>query len=345
MKQREYLSGGSKMEDGRRVAIALTFNGKGASKDIAPYLEEFSYRDVASGGSDEINLTVNNQDMRFLKAWKPLKGMRISSGIITKNWNRTGEKKIIKCGKFVTDDLSAAYPPSSFTIKALSAPVKSQFKDTERTKTYKGATVKSIASKIAKRSGVKLHYDAKKIKIKELEQTKEADSSFLSSLCEEYGLGMKIFNRKIVIYDEEKYEKKNPIATIKRMDCKVTEWTWNTTLQRTYTCAKVTYTDTENNKKHKAQVGKKGRKLSASVTAFSKKDAKLKAAALLRNANKSRTTMTISINPNPKLYASATIKLSGFGKASGKYFIDAITHTISGGEGYEMELELHKLPV
>ena len=333
------------MEKGRRAAVALTFNGKGASKDIAPYLEEFTFTDVATGGSDEVSMTLNNTDMRFLKAWKPLKGMKISAGIITKNWNRADDKKIMRCGKFVTDDLTGAYPPSTFTIKAVSAPVRSEFKDRERTKTYKGATIKSIAAKIAKRAGVKLHYEAGKIKIKEVEQSKEADSSFLSSLCEEYGLGLKIYNNKIVIYDEEKYENKPPVATIERKGGKVTDWEWNTTLQRTYTCAKVTYTDSDSNKKNKAKVGKKGRTLTASVTAYSKKDAKLKAEALLRSANKTRTTMIISTDAIPGLYATAVIKLSGFGKASGNYFVDTVTHTLSGESGYEMQLELHKLPV
>ena len=53
--------------------------------------------------------------------------------------------------------------------------------------------------------------------------------------------------------------------------------------------------------------------------------------------------MTISIQPDPRLIATDTVKLYGFGKGSGKYYIDEVKHSISRSDGYTMELTMHKV--
>ena len=331
------------MEDGRTTTLSFKYNKKKVSRQLKPYLEEFTYTDTASGGSDEIEVSLNNTDMRFLNKWKPLKGAKMTAMISMNNWQKVNVAKSFSCGKFILDDLSAEGPESTFVIKGVSAPIKEGFRATERTKKYKKGSVKSIAKKIAKKYKVSLWYEASNITIKQLEQSKKTDSAFLLDLCEEYGLGIKIYNDKIIIFDEEKYEKKKSIATIKRKNDIVVDWSWNTTMQKTYTGAKVTYTGPNDNKKHKAQVGKKGRMLNLNITAFSKKDAKLKAKAKLREENKKKTTMSLTVIPDARFIASGTLLLSGFGKASGKYYIDEAEHNVSGDGGYTMTLELHKV--
>ena len=342
--------------DARRTAVSITYNKKKVTRALSPYIESVSYKDAASGKSDELSIELNNQDLRFSNNWKPVKGSTISSKITLKEWKKENVNEAFNTGKMVVDDLSASYPPSIFTIKAVSAPVKSEFKSTKRKKTYKNSTIQAIGKKVAKRAGIKLYYDAKKIKIKKIEQSDQTDADFLFSICEEYGLGMKVYNGKIILYDEENYEKKAPIATIYRTEKNagcgktskdiggVKEWEWNTTMQGTYAGAKVTYTDSSNNKKHKAKVGKKkGRQLKLNISAFSKKDAQRKAKAALHKENKLLTTMTITMLPNPRLVACATVKLVGFRKGSGKYFIDEVNHKI--GQGYTCEVTMHKIVV
>lgn len=337
--------------EGRRTEIRVYYEKKNVSRNMKDYQESFEYSDIATGGSDEITLKVDNADMRFLNKWKPLKGSTISATILMHDWDKEGVTKSFKTGDMVMDDLTAEGDPENvFTMKAVSAPVKSEFKSTKRKKTYKNATIQTIGQKIAKRAGISLHYEASKIKIKEIEQSNEVDADFLLGLCEDYGLGIKIYNNKIVIYDEEKYEKKPPLVTIYRNDRKIAgkkiagveTWEWNTTMQGTYGGCTVTYTDSSNNKKHKARVGKKkGRQLKLNVSAFSKSDAQLKAKAALRRENKKLTTMTITMQADPRVIATGTVKLAGFGKANGTYFVDEVKHKIEGG--YTMELTLHKI--
>lgn len=331
------------MEAARKSGISIGYNNAYIKKSIKECLESFSYTDVASGSTDDVNITLNNQDCRFMDDQMPKKGDKITPVIHLYNWTRSGFTKSIHCGRMVLDDLCFSSPPSVCTIGAVSMPAKSEFKTTKRTKTYKNVSVKELAKKIANRAGIALHYSAPHISIKEIEQSKTSDSEFLMSVCNEYGLGIKIYNGKIVIFNEEAYEKKKHVATLNRLKKNVLDWDWNTTLQRTYTGAKVTYTDSGDSKKHSVKIGKSGRMLNVDVSAFSKRDAQLKAKARLAGENKKRVTVTITIMPDPRIIATSTIKLKGFRKLSGKYYVDKVSHKINKSGGYVMTIEAHKV--
>lgn len=335
--------GGIELENARKGRVSIGYSNSRIKKSIKECLEDFSYDDVASGSTDDVSITLNNRDCRFMDTQMPKKGDRITPVIYLHNWTKSGVTKSIKCGRMVLDDLSFSGVPSTCTIGAVSMPAKGEFKNTKRTKTYKNVTVKEIARKIANRAGIALHYSAGHIVIKEIEQSKTSDSEFLLSICNEYGLGIKIYNGKIVIFNEEEYERKRPVATIERAKRNVISWSWNTTLQRTYTGAKVTFTDSGTNKKHHVTIGKAGRMLNVDVSAFSKRDAQLKAKAKLAGENKKRTTMTVTIFPDPRIIATSTIRMKGFRKLSGKYYVDKVSHKLNRSGGYVMTLEMHKV--
>lgn len=328
------------MDKARKTGVSINYNGANMAKKLPPYLEEFRYTDVASGENDAIDITLNNRDFRFMRQNMPKKGDRISAFIHLHNWKGNGTTRTIKCGKFILDDLSFDGSSNTCSIGAVSAPVKGEFKATKRTHIYKNVTLKEIAGKVTNRAGIALFYDAPKVFIKKVEQSQVTDSEFLLELCEEYGLGIKIYNGKIVVFDEEKYEQKKTAFEIKRSQ--VLEWSWNTTLQRTYSGAKVNYNDPDDNKEHKITIGSKGRMLNVEVNAFSKKEAALKAKAKLASENKKQTTMTVSVPGNVNVYSTQTVQMTGFGKLSGKYYVDRVIHTVGSG-GYEKSVELHKV--
>lgn len=331
------------MENARKVRVAISYSIAKIGKEIRECLEDFTYNDIASGETDNISLTLNNSSLRFIDTYMPKKSDRISPSIYFCNWKKSGVTNRLKCGRMMVDDISFSEPPATCSLGAVSIPAKGEFKNTKRTVTYKNVTVKEIARKIAKRAGIALHYSAPHIHIKKIEQSKTSDSEFLLSVCNDYGLGIKIYNGKIVIFNEEAYEKKPCVDTITRLGGDVISWDWNTTLQKTYTGAKVTYTDSGDNKKHHITIGKKGRMLHVDVSAFSKKDAQLKAKARLAEENKKRTTMSLTIFPNPKIIATSTILLRGFRRLSGKYYVDKVSYKINKSGGCAMTLDIHKV--
>lgn len=331
------------MSKPRKSTVNIKKLGKTSKKDrlMTDYCESLEYTDIASGESDSASITLCNANKKFLNDWLPKKGERYQLKINTYNWKKDKDKRMLNCGKFVIDDFSVSGRPLECQINMVSKPANSSFSTKKRTKTWKNVTLKQIASKIAKRYKMKLVYDGGTVKIKNIEQKKTEDGSFLKSLCDDYAYGIKIFSSKLVIYSKGKYEKKKAVKTINEKE--VSGWNFNTTVAGTYTGAKYSYTNPKTNKTISVKVGKGSRWLTVQGEASNKADALKKAYAAVNNSNEQATTISFTTMPDPKLIATANIKLTGFGKLNGKYFIDSVKHNVSPSNGYTVSLECHKV--
>lgn len=328
------------MSSPRKSSVAIFYNGKNIVKDLADCQKSFTYTDNASGSSDSISVDISDPTGKWLGAWMPNKGDTLSAQITVENWVQEGDRKTLNCGKFTLDDvsLSGGVGGNSVSVGAVSAPANTGFTDTKNSRTWEYTTIKQIAQGIANSNGVTLVYDAKNIHIESAEQSTEADSSFLLNLCEEYGLSMKVYSKKIVIFDREVYKAKAAVKTIERKD--VRSWSYNTSLIGSYTGGTLTYSDEDGNE-FEVTVGTKERLLNVNTSVSSTADAELKLNAALNKENHSTTTMTIEIMGDVGLVASQCILLKGWSsKLDGKYYIDSVTHSLSSG--YKCSYKLSK---
>lgn len=321
----------------RKVSLDISYKGNKLDEKIQERITSFSYTDVASGSSDSVSITLENIDKKWMNAWYPEKGSTIAGKLSVKNWEKSGKKRTFNCGTFVIDDISFSGRPLTATIKAVSVPASTGFKVTKKSKTWEDVTIEQIASKIAAAAGIKLYYSAGTIRINEVEQSNETDSSFLYSLCEKYGLAMKVYNQKLVIFSEEEYEKKNRIITIDEKDME--SWSFNTTMDGTYTGVKLSYTKPSTNKTTSVTVGTSERLYDYKAQVDGQYDAELQAKAKLRSENKKAKTMEIKIMANTDIIASGIIQVTGLGKLNGLYYADQVKHNI--GTGYTMNVSMH----
>lgn len=299
-----------------------------------------TYTDVASGQSDSVSISLFDIDKEWMGKYMPKKGASLGVKLQLINWNQEEKKESFNCGTFVLDDISFSGRPLSCVLGGVSVPAMDDFKSLPRTKTWEKTTIKDIASEIAKRAGVSLYYSGGSIRIQEVEQNKQTDSAFLYSLCEKYGLAMKVYNKKIVIFSIVAYEKKDAVLTLKEAD--LLSWDYNTTVDGTYTGVKLSYTDPDSDETISVTMGSSGRMYEINAQASSSYDAELQAAAKVNAANRKIETMNITIRANPKIVASHCVKIEGLGKINGKYYIDKVVHSI-GKSGYQMKLTLHKV--
>lgn len=326
----------------RKVEPQIKINRKKTSKSITSRIEEIVYTDPATGESDSLDITFSNADKSFvLGKTSPKKGDKISARLYLSNWRYVGEKIDLYLGSFTLDDVSISGRPLIAKYSALSVPSKTSFKSTPRSKTWKSTTLKAIARTIAKKYKLKFVYDsAAVIKIKSVKQSSQNDCEFLYALAKKYGQGMKVYCGKIIIYSKAKYEAKKSLVTYKESD--LISWDFTDSIYKTYTGAKMKYTNAKSNKTYTASVGGGSRILHINEKADSKADARLQAIAKLNEENESTTTMEIEVKPNPKLIAPGTLSITGMGQINGKYFIKKITHTINRN-GYTMKLEIRKI--
>ena len=117
-------------------------------------------------------------------------------------------------------------------------------------------------------------------------------------------------------------------------------WSWQQDQAGTYTGGEFTYTSPDTEKEIKVTVGKGSRILKQSGKADSKADAERKIKAAVAKANHGKTKLSATIVGNASLVASQCVQVVGLGKLSGKYYIDTITHNVSGSGGYTMDLEM-----
>lgn len=335
------------MSKPRKTVANLTFNGKNVKTTLANYIKSLTYTDVASGSSDSLDITIQNVDMNWIKDWYPSKGDKIGLKLVFQNWTGENQDSALNCGNFILDTVKFSGGPLETTMQGLAVPSNSSFKVRERTKTWKSTTIKQIASEIAKRYKLSLSYDADTVKIGSVEQSKKTDSAFLYDLIKDYGLSMKVFRGKIIIFDKGKYEKKKAVVTIRRRDFVDDSWDYSDTLQGTYTGCRISYKSAGSSKEVSTYIGLKkenakgSRVLRCNEQCSSVTEAKYKGAAQVNQANEAATTLTGTIFYNPKVVAGVTVTVADLGKANGKYYVDQVQVVVSDG-ATKQELELHK---
>jgi len=325
----------------RRAELDISYEHTSITDDIKGCLKSFSYTDIASGGSDSISLSVQDREKKWMGGWSPKKGDHMSASACFRDWTGDGDNWEMYCGEFEVDDVSMSGPPAECSIKAVSIPRSEAFNDEERTKNWEGVTVREIAAEIAGRAGISLFYQAEEIPVLAVEQDKQTDCKFLYAVCEKYGLAMKVFAGKIVIFDEAQYEAAGAVDTLHYED--FIKYSYNSTLAGTYTGAKIAYTDPGTAEDHIVTVGGGSRLMEINEEADSAEDARRKAVASLNNANKKDTTFTGTVMARKALAASCCVNITGFGAPDGTYYLDQVVTKIGGNGASQQSLTMHRV--
>ncbi len=277
------------------------------------------------------------------------KGLNIQATIIRKNWNSDGSDKMLDCGEFELDSVDASGPPSVVTIKGTSLPFQSQIRQTKKNKAWEAYSLSKIASEMASLNDMACMYEsANDPYYDRVEQIATSDIEFLSQLCHEAGISLKVTNNMIVLFDQTEYEAKPEIVTFTRGDGSYTSYKLRIgTANKEYTSCRVSYINpqtgqliqasafTPNHKKN----GKNNQQLEIKARVGSYGEAKARAEKELRLRNKQERTAVFTMEGNPDLVAGVTVRLNGWGLWSGKYIISTASHTVTAG-GYITQIWL-----
>lgn len=306
---------------------------------LSKYVSGLTYVDNATGEGDTLDVTFTGS-YSFLNKFYPGKKDLLYC-TIEKYSDSSKKKKLVNNQSFHVDSVSFD-GLTTCTIKGISTPPNNCFAKTPRTKTYKKTTLKNIAGIIAKRTGIKLYYNAPKINIKNIKQNKETDCSFLSSLCTEYGIAMKIYSNKLVIFAEDKFEKKKSITTIKPNHLIEGSLSCDIDLIHQYTGFRFKYKPDKN---HTSTNWCKWVNVKPLIfvdigECDSESDGYLKGSAKVNEANKNMQIVRFEIPGSAKYAAATCIRLNGFYRAiNGKYYINQVTHNYDAERGYTCSIE------
>ena len=325
----------------RRANVHAVYEGNDISEVVSRYLRDVTYTDVASGESDSASVTVRDDERLWIDSWFPQKGERLRLEAIYRNWNEAGDEITAVMGSFQVDDVSFQGRPTTATIGCTAVPQNNALCNENKTRTWENTTIRQIGTQIAREAGIDLLYVADDINVSAIEQTDQTDCKFLYSLSQSYGLSMKAYENKIVIFDEEKIEQKPVAGVLWEED--LISWSYNTTMAGTYTGAVFSFTDPDTEQNHTIQIGGGERILNINVTADNLRDAELKGIAKLNDANKKATTFKIVTRANPYMVSGLVMQIEGLGKVSGKYYVERVTTKISGSGSSQQTVSMRKV--
>ena len=327
----------------RYVNAKVLYNGKPIPVDVT----DISYTDNAEGSSDDISITVHSspKDTTFI----PEKEAELDVTLYFNGWRTDhGISESYHCGTFVLDDISYSGSPDTLVIKGVAQPASEAFTTLQKNKTWENTTLREIANAImANYTGMStLYYNAPEIKIESIEQNGETDSSFLKTMCDKYNLCLKIYKVGLVIFSWETYEQN--FIPCDTFDIGLMEsYTWNTTVNGTYTGAHLKYTTKATKKKEaktiEVTVGQGPRLLELTDKVESETEAKEIARQKVNAANMEATTLSFQCFANAAIFASFKLRVVNSGRMNGDYMITKVTHSLSSTGGETSNIECYKM--
>lgn len=295
--------------------------------------------------SDVEGETVTTTKTTKVSEKRAFKGTEIHAMVIQKNPYSDGKDKVLDCGVFEIDSVNYTGPPQKLTIKATSIPYKAKLRQTKYNRQWENTTLKNMAEKIAKRSGMKLMYLSNaNLVYKRKEQVNMTDIAFLKKMCKRAGISLKVTSKTIVLFDAADFEKKAEVKKIKAGKGNILSYSFSTkTADTAYSSCHVIYTDPNTKQTIEAtytpeNANSDGQTLEVKRKVSSVAEAKELARKSLRAKNKGETTAEFTLVGDVDYVAGITVRVYGYGEFNGKYIVEQATHNITGG--YKVQIKL-----
>lgn len=317
---------------------------------IKPTLLSLTYTDNLSDQSDELQITFEDQERKWIGAWFPTQGdnIKVQLGYL-------GEP-LVALGAFELDEIEWQHSKTSgsvVSLKALSTGI-SKANRTLKPKAYENTTLANIVRKVAKNLKLKVTGTVANIPIKRVTQYQERDVEFLTRLAHEYHHSFKIVGNTLVFTTMESLEQRSPVKTldltqvisvrlrdrIKEAVKKVEVSGFNNKKKKTLKQTKKRKSKRPTKKQAKAS---NGDTLKIITRGESQAQIDARADAALAEHTDDQQAGNLTVIGDPKLVAGNTILLTGFGFFSGKYMIKSARHNYARQQGYTTDLEIRML--
>lgn len=329
----------------RRIEVEIMIAGKNVTADIAKYLKSISYSDVMEGEADTAQINLQDRDRLFIGDWFPTRGDTCS---ITLKKFENDSWETLNLNDFEIDEITNGAGSSGNTaaIKLNSIANKSELRSIDKSRSWENVKLSKIASDIASESGLKLFYDTKTDpEIKRAEQREKSNLSFLYGLCKKNYLALKISDSKLVIFDAEKYEEQEPIATLIYGESQIKNFSGTATISKIYKSAHVKYQHGKNAEKYDFTYSDDKKESGMTIEINEKVESQAEAERLaknkLREKNREEIKVNLQVVGDFSYHAGSTIELKNFGFYDGKYMLKKVNHEV--GSGYTCKLECYKV--
>jgi phage protein D len=329
----------------RHARIKVLYDGVDISTDIADMITDFQCTDHAGGKADDISISLEDRSRLWIGDWFPDKGAELTASIECFDFPNPGDVHTYPCGTYTIDDIQASGPPRRVRMQAVSSTVKSSLRREEKTRAWEHVSLEGVASEIAGQNNITCVYDAPAVMYQRKDQRNESDLGFLSRLADEAGLRLKAAERRIILFDGKAYDAKSPALTYLPGD--VSAWNFSSQAHEVFSACKVDYFDPSAKQMLSYTFAPEGGPETGQTLKINKRVEDLAAAetlamAELRKRNREEITGGFDSIGDPRLFASNTVMMDGFGVFTGTYFVEKVVHAYSKSGGYRTSVELKR---
>lgn len=329
-------------DQGRHADLKVLYRSVDITADLQPFLLSWSWTEGLEK-ADDLQISVQDSDGRWLRSWLPEKGDAIRAEIIV---SETGSVRRLPCGLFAVDGWEHGGPPDTMTIKATSADVTTSIRREKKSRSWEKVSLKQVAGKIAATGKMKLLWQAStNPTYKKLSQSNQSDLAFLVKVCEREGLRVKVSDGQLVVFPQEQYDAQAGVMTIRKGVDAVLSHNLKRDSVDAYRAAVVRYRDEKKKKVLEYKYALSGASADGQVLRIRERCESLAEAqrvckARLNVANRGLVTGDITVVGDTRLASGVNVNLSGWGRMDGKYAIEETTH---GGPAYTTGLKLRQV--
>ena len=241
------------MSDVRQTKLRLLFskNETDVTSDLCKDLLSWNYSDHESGQADEISLVLKDETGKWAGSWRPDGGEIIRMYISVGTPTESGPEAFL--GTFFVDYQTVRGYPRTYELRAVSIPLNKPIRREQKSRAWENKTLKDISSEIASSAGLELFWDSQENpQYDRIDQSRESDMKFLLRLCEETGLSIKVTDNQLVIFGQERYEKKEPVKTLTVGVSEILSYQFENSQSETYKSVTIKWRDPTKKKKASA---------------------------------------------------------------------------------------------
>ena len=336
------------METVRTARLKLVYQGRDITREVAPFVREFSVTDHAHGKADSLDVTFQDRDGLWKGPWHPRKGDALRASLVALDWDTDGDRFDLPLGVFEVDEVEASGPPGVVAMRAASTPVSSAVRREKKTRAWEAATFGRVCADIAAGAGLALMFQGADFGFDRLDQTGESDLAFLKRVAEANGFSVKAAEEKLIIFEGKDLETAPAVTSIVRGQSRIGAYSFKDKAHDVFRACRVRYFDPARKEMVEyvytpPNAPTVGQTLEINRRLESLAEAERAARAELRRKNAVEVTGSFSLVGSPLLLAGVTVDVGGYGEFGGRYFVDKAVHSVDRNSGWRTAIEIHKV--
>ncbi|MCD8024755.1 MAG: hypothetical protein LUE64_04400 [Candidatus Gastranaerophilales bacterium] len=324
----------------KKPVVTLKYNGQDASSDFSKYLSSLEFREYEDEQSDELSLSLNDNDNYFSNLWYPEKGDKLecSIGYGADNFS---------LGIFTIDENSFNFGTEGARLELKALATSTNFSvRTAKITNWSGYTLNQIAAKIGKSYGFEVLGNTGNISAGTIVQKNESDIAFLKRISRLYGYIFSIKDGYLTFIDLSELENADTLFDLDKTQ--INSLNLTDTVTKIYGKATVQYLDLKT-KTVKSYTAVGNTEITDTLKIYKRcsslNEAQIVANAALKNSSREVTGRIVLSKPNKIFMAGVNFNLTesenavegdnafnlapvplSFGKFKGKYHIK--NHTL-----------------